>query len=198
MGSEERLKKREEIARLLSEGLDHYGEDAIGKAIQTWRTVLGLDPHNAEALDYIQTADRRDQRRLPIDEQMSDTSRHIVHEVDGLIAKGDWEGALDLLRSTGDSEPTVLEYEATVELVRSRLLSQYSARVGDLAGVPALRDGAGDITGYNLPSDAGFILSLVDGTTPLADIISLSGMDAFEALRIVGSLLDADILELAA
>ncbi len=90
--------KRAEVARLLAEGLDHYGEDAIGKALQTWRLVLDIDPHNAEALDYLQTADRRDQRRLPLEEQMSDTARRIVREVGELIGKGDWKGALDLLR----------------------------------------------------------------------------------------------------
>jgi hypothetical protein len=197
MGTATRLEKQEEIARLLAEGLDHYGEDAIGKAIQCWREALQLDPHNPEALDYIQTADRRDQRRLPPEEQMSDTSRSLVHASGALIEVGDWEGALDLLRSSGDSEPCVLEYEATIEIVRSRLLRQYSERVGTFDGVPGLRCGAGDITDYNLPSDAGFMLSLIDGTTSLADIISLSGMDAFEALRVFGNLLDADIVEMS-
>jgi hypothetical protein len=187
----------EEISRLLAEGLDLYGDDQVGKAIGTWRQVLALDGKNAEAIDYIQTADRRDQRRLPLDEQMTDDARRIVHEVGPLIAAGDWEGALDLLRSLGGSENPVLEYEATVEIVRSRLLAQYAQRVG-ANGVPVLRSGAGDITGYNLPSDAGFMLSLIDGTTGLEDLISLSGMDAFEALRIVGHLLDADIVEMRA
>ncbi len=198
MGTASRLEKREEITHLLAQGLDYYGDDAIGKAIQTWRQVLELDPGNAEAIDYIQTADRRDQRRLPPDEQMSDTHRRLVHEACGCVETGDWEGAFDLLRSPAEDEPTVLEYEATVELVRSQLLQQYSSRVGDTSAVPGLRDGAGDIRSYNLPSDAGFMLSLIDGTTPLADLISLSGMDAFEALRILRGLLDADIVEMRA
>jgi hypothetical protein len=192
---EDTSEKQSEIARLLVEGLDHYGEDAIGKAIQTWRAVLALDSHNAEALDYIQTADRRDQRRLPLGEQMSDAARNVVHAVTGLVEQGDLEGALDLLRSPIDNEGTALEYEATVELVRSNLLRSYSQRVGDLAGVP-VQKADGEITAYNLPPDAGFVISLIDGTTSVADIISLSGMDSFEALRIVGHLLDAGIVEI--
>jgi hypothetical protein len=193
----EKADSSQEIARLLADGLDYYGDDQIGKAIQTWRQVFALDPKNAEALDYIQTADRRDQRRLPPDEQMSDDARRIVHEVGPLIDGEQWESALELLRSPGVSETTVLEYEATVEVVRSRLFGQYAERVG-VDGVPALRDGAGDITSYNLPSDAGFMLSMIDGTTSLPDLISLSGMDAFEALRIVDHLLDAEIVEMRA
>ena len=190
-----RISKREEIARLLAEGLDHYGEDAIGKAIQCWRAVLDLDRNNPEALDYIQTADRREQRKLPREEQMSDTARRIVHEAGVRIGSGDWEGALDLLRSLGDSEATGLEYEATIEIVRSRLLGRYAERVGDLDSLPVV-SGKGDLRGFNLPRDAGFVLSLIDGETRVADLISLSGMDAFEALRVVGQLLDAGIVEL--
>jgi hypothetical protein len=188
----------QEIAQLLAEGLDYYGDDAIGKAIQTWRRVFEIDPNNAEAQDYIQTADRRDQRRLPPHEQMADTARQIVHESRVLIEKGDWEGGLDLLRSMGDSAPMALEYQATLELVRGRLLQQYTERLGSLEQVPALRGAPGDLTRFNLPPDAGFVISLIDGTTRVADLISLSGMDAFEALRILGNLLDADIVELRA
>ncbi len=187
--------KPAEVTRLLAEGLDHYGVDAIGEAIQTWRLVLAIDPHNTEALDYIQTADRRDQRRLPREEQMSDAVRRSVYEVGGLIERGDWEGALNLLRGTGDGTSASLEYEATVELVRSRLLHQYSASIGSRDRVPVLRSGA-DLTDFKLPADAGFMLSLIDGTTQVGDLISLSGMDAFEALRIVSHLLAADIVEM--
>lgn len=188
--------KADKIARLLAEGLEHYGCDEIAPAIKAWRGVLALDRSNTEALDFLQTADRRDQRRLPVQDQMSDTERQIVHQVIGLIEGAEWEAALDLLRGRSDSEPTALEYEATLEIVRSRLLRRYTERVGNLDGIPTLKNGAGDLTSHNLPSDAGFMLSLIDGTTGMADLISLSGMDAFEALRIVGNLLDSEILEM--
>jgi len=186
----------EQISALLAEGLDLYGCDEIGPAIKAWRAVLALDPGNAEALDYLQTADRRDQRRLPVADQMSDTIRNIVFAAQQAIGARDWEGALDLLDNAADAGSTGLEYEATIEIVRSRLLRQYTDRVGDLAAVPVLRSETGDLTNFNLPPDAGFMLSLIDGTTPLSDLISLSGMDVFEALRIVGNLLEAGILDM--
>jgi hypothetical protein len=188
--------KSEALARLLAEGLDHYGDDAIGKAIQAWRRVLELDPRNAEALDYIQTADRREQSRLPLEEQMSDTERRLVHEAGVRIDEGDFEGALELLRGQGKVQPYALEYQATLELVRSRLLRQVAERIGSLNRVPLLRGDPGNLRRFNLPPDAGFVLSLIDGTTPLADLVSLSGMDAFEALRVVENLVHAEIVEL--
>jgi len=188
--------KEDQIARLLAEGLEHYGCDEIAPAIKAWREVMQLDPENAEARDFLQTADRRDQRRLPVQDQMSDSERRIVHEVNGMIQRAEWEAALDLLRGRSDSQPTALEYEATLEIVRSRLLRRYTQRVGNLDRIPVLKDEARDLTSYDLPPDAGFVLSLIDGQTAVADLISLSGMDAFEALRIVGNLLDSEILEM--
>jgi hypothetical protein len=186
----------EQVSGLLAEGLDHYGCDEIGDAIEKWREVLRLDPGNAEAIDYLQTADRRDQRRLPMEDQMSDKVRHIVHAAHQTIVADDWEGALDILGSAGEGEPAGLEFEATLEIVRSRLLRRYTQRVGDLNRAPMLSGSSADLTNYNLPPDAGFMLSLIDGTTPLSDLISLSGMDAFDALRIVRNLLDAKIVEM--
>ena len=111
----------DQVSALLAEGLDHYGCDEIGDAIEKWREVLRLDPGNAEAIDYLQTADRRDQRRLPMEDQMSDKVRHIVHAAHQTIVADDWEGALDILGSAGEGEPTGLEFEATVDNLMSRL-----------------------------------------------------------------------------
>ena len=85
-----------------------------------------------------------------------------------------------------------------MELVRSRLYRAYRDRMGDLDRVPRLKSDAGDLTQFNLPSDAGVVLSMIDGNTPLADLISLSGMDAFEALHTLNALLDSGIVELPA
>lgn len=187
----------DQVSALLAEGLDHYGCDEIGSAIKAWRAVLAIDPGNSEAIDYLETADRRDQRRLPLPDQMSDTIRNIVFAAHQTIADDDWEGALDLLHSAGGTEPTGLEFEATIEIVRSNLLRQYKERVGDLSSVPVLR-ASSDLRSFNLPADAGFVLSLIDGTTPLSDLVSLSGMDAFAALRIVRNLIEARIVEMRA
>ena len=46
---------------------------------------------------------------------------------------------------------------------------------------------------FNLPADAGFLLSLVDGKTTIQEIVSISGMDAFDSFRILKCLLDAKI-----
>ena len=51
---------------------------------------------------------------------------------------------------------------------------------------------------FNLPADAGFVLSMMDGRTGVNDIVALSGMDPFEAMRLVHKLCAAGIVEAAA
>jgi hypothetical protein len=75
--------------------------------------------------------------------------------------------------------------------VRSRLVRY--ARHGRLKDVPA-RMGLEQVMKFNLPAHAGFLLSLVDGNTSMGDVVSLSGMDVFEALRVLNGLLEAGIL----
>ena len=43
----------------------------------------------------------------------------------------------------------------------------------------------------DLPSDAGFMLTIVDGSTSVTDLISASGLDAFQALRALRALIEA-------
>lgn len=186
--------KQARIARLLAEGLDHYGVGDVANAILSWEEVLVLDPGNGDAQDYIRTADRRRHPRPSGEKGMPPVVRSLLDESRRQIREERFEEALDLLRSAAEAEPEALEIQARLDLVRARLLRRYRERVGDLSSAPVVRGEAGSITRYNLPSDAGFLLSMVDGSTSAADLVSLSGMDAFEALRILQGLLDAGIV----
>lgn len=44
------------IARLLQQGLDHYGRNEISEAVRCWKQVLTLAPDNAVARDYLEAA----------------------------------------------------------------------------------------------------------------------------------------------
>jgi hypothetical protein len=50
---------------------------------------------------------------------------------------------------------------------------------------------------FNLPANAGFVLSMVDGRTSVNEILALSGMDPFDAVRVVSKLLGAGIVEVS-
>jgi hypothetical protein len=89
--------------------------------------------------------------------------------------------------------PDRIEVEGFVDAIRSQLLQRYRKRVGETGAAPKLMIQPSEITHHHLPADAGFVLSLVDGETTVEQLIALSGLDAFEALRILNHLIDAGI-----
>lgn len=187
----------QKIQRWLREGLDLYGVDEVSAAIVTWKKVLELDPVNAEALDYIRNADRR---RVPRSEKgagRSATRAALVQEAQVLMRQGEIAAAFDLLSGASGAEVRGLDYEALLDLARSRLYVLYCERVGDLERVPRPSGDPSALTRFNLPPDAGFVLSMVDGRTSIEDLISLSGMDALDALHTMNGLIEAGLVEMA-
>ena len=179
------------IAGLLQQGLESYGTGDIAQAFLHWNEVLELDPGNEEALDYMRDADRRSK---PRDRASSRNGKNLVDEARRLLRAENEEAALELLSSVPAGAG--LECEAMAELLRARLFQRYRQELGDLSQVPRLvEDASVDLRSRNLPPSAGFLLSMIDGRTPLGDLVSVSGMDRFEALRSLHRMLEAGIVE---
>jgi hypothetical protein len=169
----------QKVSSLLQQGLEFYGTGDVARAFLLWSEALELDPGNEEALDYMRDADRR---AKPRGGNVEIGAPSIVEDARRLLRSEDGEAALELLMNAPGSGS--LENEAMIELLRARLFQQYRAELGDLTQVPrvvALEKG--DLQSRNLPSNVGFLLSMIDGMTPLCDLVSVSGMDRFEALR---------------
>jgi hypothetical protein len=186
----------ERIERLLREGLDLYGMDEVSSAIMAWEQVVELDPSHQEAIDYIRTADRRKTPRPPKKNKLAAAESAVLREAHQLMHGGDFSAALDLLRSAAGPGFSSIQFEATVDLLRSRLFQLHRDRIGDLGSTPVVVSDGESLTRYNLPTDAGFLLSMVDGMTTVEDLISVAGMDAFEALHTLCALLDVGIVEM--
>ncbi len=122
----------------------------------------------------------------------------LVRDAQQLLRGNDFEGALDLYQMAASLAPDKIELEGYVDLLRSRLVKHYRERVGDASRIPKLLVPLDQITGFNLSADAGFVLSLVDGRTSFEELLSVTSMGPFEALRIFARLLDAGIVEVAA
>lgn len=133
------------------------------------------------------------QDRSSSEEQGKLSAEILVQDAQEAIEEQDLEGALELLRTAATLDPDRIELEGFVDGVRSQLLKRYRDRVGDLARAARIVASPSAITRFNLSPDVGFILSLLDGQTSAEDIISLSGMDAFDVFRILNGLLDAGI-----
>ncbi len=191
---------QEAIERLLAEGLDQYGMGQVAQAVRLWRQVLSLDPGNTEAREYLETAgdEAGPAEAAP---QASPAADHdgtaaLLEAGLGCLRDDDAEGALELLETLEKRDPDGLEVHGYIEMVRSRLLKQYRERFGSGQRVPVPRMPAEQMLKFNLPAEAGFLLSLVDGRTSIEDLISVCGMDEFRVLRILSQMLAAGIVEL--
>jgi hypothetical protein len=197
--------QREAVEQLLAQGLDYYGVDDVANAILTWERVLEIDPENAEAQDYIKTADRRSKPRPKKKKASADTTRGdgpetgMLAQVRELLREDRIAAAYEMIASChpNGSAPD-LAWEATVDLARSRRYAELRRRMGNLTVVPRLKASDADLRGYNLPPNAGFLVSMVDGMTAIADLISVSGMDAFDVLHTLEGLVTAGLVELEA
>ena len=181
----------QKISSLLQQGLELYGTGDVARAFLLWGEALQLDPGNEEALDYMRDADRR---AKPRGGNAEIGSPSIIEDARRLLRAENEEAALELLTNApGEID---LEIEAMTELLRASLFRRYRAELGDFSQTPRIISGeASDLLSRNLPPSVGFLLSMIDGMTPLRDLISVSGMDRFEALRGVYQMHEAGMVE---
>jgi len=180
----------ERIARLLVEGLELFGEDRVEQAAIRWREVLALDPGHGEARDYLESAG------FAVAPEASLASRALGAQALEQAAAGEAEEALPLLRSAAEAAPDDLEVQAALELVRGHLYAKYQERTRQGAGRPRVRVGSDQLLRFNLPPDAGFVLSMVDGHTRVDELVTVTGMDPFDVLHLLGRLEAAGIVEI--
>jgi tetratricopeptide (TPR) repeat protein len=185
----------DEIQRLMARGLDLYALGQVEEATACWRQVLARDPAHAEARDYLQAAAGDGEAGALRPGAAAAEPAGLVAEAVALLRGGDLQEGLDLLETMAAREPANLEVQAYLELARSSLLRRYRARVGTGQAAPRVRIPPAEVMKYNLPAAAGFLLSLIDGRLSVDELLAVSGMDPFEALRALSNLLDAGIVE---
>jgi tetratricopeptide (TPR) repeat protein len=179
---------RERTARLLAEGLELFGRDRVEQAIARWREVLALDPGHREARDYLESAGVT----APGAEERAAASRGLA-----LAEQGKSDQALALLAGETQRAPRDLDVQAALDLVRAHLYAKHRARLGAGKGKPRLKVSPAELKRFDLPPQAGFLISILDGKTPVDELLAVSGMDAFEAVRLLARLEAAGIVELA-
>ena len=184
---------------LMREGLDHYAMGDDARAIECWRRVLELEPGHPEASDYLRTA-TEDVEAEPADpgpepSEAEAPEPSLLETASELLRTGEAGEALELLETLVRKEPANLAVQGRVDLARARLLDEYRGRLCDGIAVPQLRIAAEEVMKFNLPADAGFVLSSIDGTSSVNDLVDVSGMDPFEVQRTCCRLLDAGIIE---
>lgn len=109
---------------------------------------------------------------------------------------GDFTGALSLAETLLEIDRSDAEARNIAETSRVRLRAIYIGRLGSLDQVPVMMIPHAELRWLALDHRAGFVLSLVDGTSSIDEIIDVSTMAQLEVLRTLYNLLSQNVISL--
>lgn len=111
-------------------------------------------------------------------------------------AAGDFTGALALAEGLLEADPEHPDGKRYANSCREVLMQMYSARLGSLDQVVRVAIPADQVRWLSLDHRAGFLLSLVDGTSTVEELLDISGMVRLDALRILHTLVEQEVVAL--
>lgn len=111
-------------------------------------------------------------------------------------AMGDFTGALAQAESLLMQDAGDLEAQRYATSCRDVLMQMYVSRLGNIQHVVQVALPSEELRWLNLDHRAGFLLSLVDGTSTIEEVLDISGMPRLDALRILTSLLEQRVIRL--
>jgi hypothetical protein len=117
-----------------------------------------------------------------------------VAEMRERFSLGDYTGALEMAELILADEPDNLEAAECGENCRSVLENMYAARLGPLDRVPTVVVPRTQMRWLSMDHRAGFVLSLIDGTSSVEMILDVCGMPKLDALRILQELVQQKVV----
>jgi hypothetical protein len=144
------------------------------------RPAPALDEESTESLRLVSARSRAPLAGAP----------DLAAEMNDRFALGDFTGALRAAELVLGQRPDDPEAAQVAAVSRERLVSFHLARVGGRRAVLGRRVDGAELRWLGLDHRAGFLLSMVDGTTTVEEIVDLSGMPEHEALRLLAELID--------
>jgi hypothetical protein len=111
-------------------------------------------------------------------------------------AVGDFTGALVVAESLLDLDPENEDAKRYAQSCREVLTQMYAARIGPMDQVASVAVPPDQITWLSLDHRAGFLLSLIDGVLAIEEILDISGMSRLDALRIMYTLVQQNVITL--
>jgi hypothetical protein len=121
-----------------------------------------------------------------------------LRRVEERFAQGDYGKAFMMAEALLDEQPESARARRYVESCREMLRQTYLARLGDGARVPIVVLGALELSQLPLDHRAGFLLSRIDGSSSIDEILDVCGMPALDALRIIYELLQEGVIRIGA
>jgi hypothetical protein len=163
---------------------------------------VSLEPEGHSPLDLVETYRRSVASmpavRVPGAEPPGETSRESgnLQDMQDRYAVGDFTGALVVAESLLEADPEDEDAKRYAQSCREVLTQMYAARIGPMDQVATVAVPPEQITWLSLDHRAGFLLSLVDGVSSIEEILDISGMTRLDALRIMYTLVQQNVITL--
>lgn len=119
-----------------------------------------------------------------------------ISDMKDRYAMGDFTGALVIAEGILESDPEDVEAQRYVQSCREVLTQMYAARLGQLDQRVSVAIPPDQIRWLSLDHRAGFLLSLIDGSCSIEELLDVSGMSRLDALRILFNLLEQRVIAL--
>lgn len=107
---------------------------------------------------------------------------------------GDFSGSLALVEQVLAKDPDHAEARRYEQRNKATLLLMYQSKLGDLSRRPKLLTSPEEVIWMNMHHQAGFLVSQVDGELSFEDLIDVSGLSRFDALRIMAELVQKGVI----
>ncbi len=119
-----------------------------------------------------------------------------IAEMRERFSLGDYTGALEIAELMLAEDPGDEAAAECAESCRRVLEGMYAARLGSLDRVPSVLVQRAQLRWLSIDHRAGFVLSLIDGTSTLEMILDVCGMPRLDAIRILHELVAQKIVAL--
>jgi len=205
------MEKDSRVQKLLEQGLYHYGIGETNVAIELWRQVIGLDPKNEVAGEYLaielgpywqeklNLKPAGTERVKPAVSALEKPAATLGPELElgrqHLLA-GKPDQAFFLFVGLLEQEPDNSVYRAFLELSKAALFKAFISQVGGLGRIPLLAVSASKITDLRLNEEEGFMLSLINGEDSFGDILSLAPVPPFQAFYVLEKFMTLGLIRL--
>lgn len=119
-----------------------------------------------------------------------------ITEMKDRYAMGDFTGALVVAEGLLGLNADDIDAQRYAQSCRDVLTQMYSARLGALSQRVRVAVPGDQIRWLSLDHRAGFVLSLIDGSSTVEEVLDISGMNRLDALRIIYTLYDQRVIAL--
>lgn len=118
------------------------------------------------------------------------------NDVRELYDAGDFRSALVMVEALLEVSPDHFEAKACAASCRELLSKKYLTRLGGLAKILRVAMPPDEIRWLSLDHKAGFLLSCIDGTSSIEEVLDVACMQEFEAIRILHDFRELGVVEI--